>query len=284
MRLPNFLCIGAQKSGTTLLAEVLKQHQAIFIPEIKEPHFFDDDENFGRGAEWYRSTFFQGAEGYDFVGDITPAYIFFEQVPERMRLVLGADIKLILMMRNPVERAYSHYWMSFKSGYEKLSFEKAIAMEHARMGRGPFERYHFSYVSRGFYSEQIRRYLKFFPMANMKFILFEEFIKDITAEVRDTLQFLGCEYKAIRVSTKKVNAGDLNFSEYLEALKANRSLISGSSLIRLLRTALGGRMSYPPLRRETRSLLFDVYEEEISELESLIGRSLPLWYCNAELK
>ncbi len=280
MKLPNFICIGAQKSATTLLAEILRQHPDIFIPPDRAPHFFNLDENYSRGMEWYHSTFYRDADGFDFVGDITPAYMFFDYVPERIRNTLGKDIKIIVMLRNPINRAYSHYWMSFKREYERLPFDQAIMMEHARMKKGYFEQSHFSYISRGFYSVQIKRYLNFFSAGNMKFVLFEEFVKDIPRQAAQILEFLGCDKdRLLKKRYTKVNKGDLTFSQYLSAVRTNKSGILSRHVLKALTTALSEdrRIGYPPLSRKMRVFLSELYKDEISELEALIGKDLSLW-------
>lgn len=266
-----------QKSGTTLLAEILKQHPDIFIPQVKEAHFFDCDDNFTLGTGWYQSTHFQDSDNFPYVGDITPSYLYFDYVPERIINILGPEVKFIIMLRNPVDRAYSHYWMSFNRGYEKLPFERAIAMEQSRLRRGYLEKSRFSYISRGFYSEQIRRYLNFFPLTNMKFVLFEEFVKDIPGGVKGVLEFLGCQHEGFAIRETKANAGDMDVLRYLKALRTSRRIFNshGVKLLRAILTA--SKISYPPLQNEMRSFLYELYKDEISGLETLIGRSLLLW-------
>ena len=127
-RLPDFLCVGAQKSGTSLLYRLLNQHPEIYLAKGKEIHFFNRDENYNKGIEWY-SEHFAGSEDYKRVGEVTPDYNYVPTVPGRIYKTLGKDIKLIFMLRNPVDRAYSNYWMSFRRGHERFSFEKAIIHE-----------------------------------------------------------------------------------------------------------------------------------------------------------
>lgn len=118
----NFLCIETQKAGTTLLYEILRLHPEIFLPHDRR-HFFDLDEHYNKGIEWYKQ-FFQNSEHYKIIGTITPVYLFFEYVTERIKDTLDTDIKFLIILRNPIDRAYSHYWMSFKRGYETLSLKK----------------------------------------------------------------------------------------------------------------------------------------------------------------
>ncbi len=110
MNKPTFLCVGAQKAGTTSLYNIIKQHSQIFMPQKKELHFFDWHENFAKGNDWYFKKF-QNSEKYLARGEITPNYIYKEYVPKRILDIIGKDVKLIFMLRNPADRAFSHYKM-----------------------------------------------------------------------------------------------------------------------------------------------------------------------------
>ena len=122
MRKPNFFCIGAQKCGTTSLFNLLVEHEDIFLPSVKEDHFFDVDERFNKGLDWYLDQYFKDANNEKIVGSITPDYLFFNKCPKRIFNLLGKDIKLIIILRNPVDRAYSHYLMSKRRVMKNLIF------------------------------------------------------------------------------------------------------------------------------------------------------------------
>ena len=114
MVLPNFVIIGAQKSGTTSLSYYLQEHPEIYVYP-KEIHFFDDrDGTYEHGLEFY-SGFFAESQGAKAIGECTPCYIYAEQPPERMYEAIP-NAKLILIARNPVDRAYSNYWKNIKNG------------------------------------------------------------------------------------------------------------------------------------------------------------------------
>lgn len=272
MNKPNFLCIGAQKSGTTLLYELLREHPEIYIPEQKELHFFDIDDNYKKGISWYLQ-FFKSSINQKAIGSITPSYIYFDYVPERIQAELGNNIKFIVILRNPIDRAYSHYWMSFKRGYETLSFEKAIMMEHARIRKGYFEKNNFSYISRGFYSEQLERYYRFFPKENFKILIFERFIKQIDQYIYEILDFLGVEKIQINRRNYIVHEGALMLNTYLKGCLLNKKVPNLFSMI-------DGKFKYipyPPMKREIRQLLFKLYEEEICNLENKLNVELQEW-------
>ena len=142
MSLPNFMCIGAAKSGTTSLYDILKQHSDIFLPSFKEPHFFDIPSVYQNGIEWYEKTYFQSVKNEKCIGDFSPTYLFDEHAPERILNDLGDNVKFIIILRNPVDRAYSHYLHSKRDEHENLSFKDALSLEKNRVyckkGRGDF--------------------------------------------------------------------------------------------------------------------------------------------------
>ncbi len=280
IRLPDFLCIGAQKAGTTLLYEILKKHDRIFIPDLKEVHFFDIDEDYARGVQWYSMQFEPAGDRF-IAGDITPSYLFFDYVPKRVRKALGGHVRLIVLLRNPIDRAYSHYWMSFRRGYETRSFEEAIVLEHTRMKRGYFERNNFSYVSRGFYMEQIARYTALFPVENLKIVLFEEFTRDPSRYAEEILHFLGCSPEGWRCPIgKKIHAGDLDVPQFFHALRMSKQLSLKHNLSALGSLTKGKKASYPPMKKTTRRILGDLFCDEVAALSKFLGRDLSLWHLD----
>jgi len=196
--LPDALILGAMKAGTSSLHFYLTQHPQVIPPLRKEVHYFD--LNFSRGESWYRAHFGQAAEpGLNL--DSSPYYLFHPQAPSRAQaLVPGA--KLIVLLRDPVRRAYSHYWHERDKGRETLSFEDALAAEAERLGRateqlarGQIEHsephQHFSYQARGRYAEQIESWLGCYPRQQMLLLRFEDLAQDPLPVLNRSLQFLG---------------------------------------------------------------------------------------------
>jgi hypothetical protein len=188
----DFFCLGAQKAGTTSLHHLLAAHPDVFLPEIKETHFFNDGHgDFNKGLASYFSRHYSAAPPTSFKGEVDPEYMFFPEVPQRIFSAFPRA-KLIFVLREPVSRAYSHYLMSRRRGFERLDFEAAVAAEPERMKSGDIQtRSDFSYVSRGFYHQQIARFLECFPREQMLFLLSE----DLKARPEETLatvhRFLG---------------------------------------------------------------------------------------------
>ncbi|MCD6447555.1 MAG: sulfotransferase domain-containing protein [Thermoplasmata archaeon] len=287
--LPNFLCVGAQKSGTTTLFNLLKQHPDIFLPKCKEIHFFDIDEHYNKGLKWYKK-FFLDWKGEKAIGEITPSYMYFEKVPKRIFYTLGNNIKLIFILRNPIDRAYSHYWMSYRRGYEKESFERAIILESERLKKGIFEQFHFSYINRGFYAKQIKRYFKYFPQNNCMFIIFEEFIKCPGKIFREICQFLNISSDFIPPKLNiKSNPTMKPISKTLVDLMNNSKIIRslGKLIIpykpfrKYIRTKIYEwnlkPFNPPKISKHLRYQLIKIFYPDIKELEKLINKDLTLW-------
>ncbi len=182
----NFICVGAQKAGTTSLHDILKHHPDIYLPERKEAHFFDIEERFEKGLNWWLDSFFIGDKTNKKVGVFTPEYLYFENIPERIKDVLGTDLKIILVLRQPAKRAYSHYLMSKRRGFENLSFNDALLQESKRLeGQTYYNSNHFSYLDRGRYYNQVKRYIDVFGKENVKVFIFEN---DIIKNKKETLK------------------------------------------------------------------------------------------------
>lgn len=197
-RLPDFLIIGAQKSGTTSLYYYLCRHPEVAPAIAKGVHYFEDQ--YAKGLHWYRSRFPLRVRDR-ITGEASPEYLFHPLVPERVTRDLP-DVKLIALLRNPVERAYSHYQHERAKGVENLSLAAALSAEGDRL-RGEMERVraddgyisfpllHYSYRSRGLYAEQIERWLKVAPKDRLLILQAERLFSDPAAIVEQTLSFLG---------------------------------------------------------------------------------------------
>ncbi|HXS47682.1 MAG TPA: sulfotransferase domain-containing protein, partial [Solirubrobacterales bacterium] len=170
--LPDFLIIGAQKGGTTSLHAYLSEHRRVSPSSTKEVHFFD--HAYDRGLGWYRAHFQRSAKApLSLSGEATPYYLFHPLVPARVAETLP-ESRLIVILRDPVDRAFSHHNHELALGFEDLPFEEAIEREPERLegeqeriledpGYRSFAHQHHSYVSRGRYAEQLERWLAHVP-------------------------------------------------------------------------------------------------------------------------
>ena len=172
-KLPDFLIIGAQRSGTSTLYQTVARHPDVRGAFRKEVHYFDT--YYDRGLNWYRANFpFNG-----FTGESSPSYLVHPDVPARVKAVLP-DVKLIAILRNPVERAYSAYNRNVRRQRESRPFAEAIA------GGPTLE---FAYLERGLYAEQIERWLQHFRREQLLVLSAEAFFKN--APMDRVWNFLG---------------------------------------------------------------------------------------------
>jgi hypothetical protein len=166
----DFLVLGAQKAGTTSLHDMLVKHLDIALPKSKETHFFSHVDRAARGRAWYHGQFTTD-NATKFKGEIDPEYLFAPPAPEAIRAQTTVK-KFVIILRNPLDRAYSQYLMSLRRGYEQLGFGEALAKEEERLaGDQPdFARDHWSYAARSLYSGQIWRFRDVFPDAAFLFL------------------------------------------------------------------------------------------------------------------
>ncbi|MDX6749359.1 sulfotransferase [Geminicoccaceae bacterium 1502E] len=198
--LPHFLVLGAQKAGTTSLFKYLSRHPGLARPFRKEVHFFD--QAYDRGLGWYRAHF-PAERDPRLRYEATPYYLYHPLVPHRARRHLP-DARLIVLLRDPVARAYSHYWHEVENGREARPFALAIEGELERMAadeealiRGTLEHsdghQRHSYLSRGFYTPQIERWLACYPREQFLFVASRELFGDPDAALGRILSFVGAD-------------------------------------------------------------------------------------------
>jgi len=243
--LPNAIVIGAMKSGTTSLFDYLTQHPDVCGSRTKELHFFDNQ--FPLGTRWYRANFTPRGEKVRL--ESSPYYFFHPLAPARAA-ALVPDAKLILLLRNPADRAYSHYNQNREEGLEPLSFEEALEREAERLAgeeealaSGTVERSHahqtFSYAAKGLYAPQLRRWLQHFPRGQVLILKAEDLFRRPQETVDQVTDFLGIARFPI---------ADL----------------SG-----------GNRRRYPLMHPETRRRLERMFAAEAEEVRALTGMWWP---------
>jgi hypothetical protein len=199
--LPSLLILGAQRSGSTSLFNYLVQHPDVLPPLGKEIHYFD--LHYQRGLNWYRGRFPYAHRlgGGTLTLDASPYYLLHPLAPERAaRLLPGA--KLVALLRNPVERALSHYQHEVRGGRESLPFERAIEQEAERLSGEEerlrsdptyysFNHHRYSYVRRGRYLEQLRRWVEHFPRSQLLVLQSERLFADPVGATATVHEFLG---------------------------------------------------------------------------------------------
>ena len=204
----DFVVAGAQKGGTTALSVYLHQHPKVYMTPIKEVHFFDGDQFFVQPAVDYAlyHAFFQPGPQARVVGESTPIYMYWYDAPRRM-WEYNPALKLMVVLRNPIDRAYSHWSMEYSRRAETLPFGEAIRSEPARCRDAlPSQHRVYSYVDRGHYVDQLRRLWTYFPR-EQTLILRHETLRDRPTEtMAEVCRFLGVSaIGAIDAKTVTIN-------------------------------------------------------------------------------
>jgi len=189
MTLPNFLIIGAQKSGTTSLHDILSQHPQANMSEVKEINFFTDESKYKKGLNYYKTYFKNPGSNHKITGESSPGYICYPKVPERILNDLGKDVKLVLILRDPIKRAFSQYWNSRRNLRQHLTeqqvIDKYLSHEFSEESR--------NFFSRGAYIKYIKEYLKYIDEAHINIIVLEELIHNQKKGLQELYRFLGID-------------------------------------------------------------------------------------------
>ncbi|HEV2099970.1 MAG TPA: sulfotransferase domain-containing protein, partial [Stellaceae bacterium] len=217
-------------------------------PRQPEPKFFTVDELFARGLDYYAETWFQSLEEGRLLGEKSTSYLENRNAAERIYRSLPA-VRLIFMLRNPVDRAYSNYLWSHRNGFETETFARGLALEEERARALPPQlRYArpFDYFSRGIYVAQLARFLRFFPREQILLLRTEDVAAQPDRVAAEVQEFLG-------VTIEPDLAGGLS--------RINVSVPEGA----------------PPMPAAIRAALQARYREPNRELRALIGPDFPLW-------
>jgi hypothetical protein len=237
----DFILAGAQKSGTTALHYFLSRHPDIAMGDQQEIHFFDNDVLFVSEPDYEQlHKHYPSLAPSAIAGDCTPSYMYHEPAAERI-FKYNPKIKFLVLLRNPVDRAFAHWNMQRFRNREPLDFFDAVREEQTRIaGAPPIEARRFAYVERGFYGRQLERIFKFFPREQVKAIKFEDFNANQRQTVASILSFLG------RKPLRSVRNKDRNIVPYERAMNW-----------------------------EERIFLYNLFAEDIAKVEQLLG-----WNCS----
>ena len=263
--LPNFVVIGAMRSGSTSLYKYLQAHPEVYMPR-KEIHFFD--RKWDRGLSWYH-TRFEGHSGQPAVGEATPTYLAEPAALDRMASTIP-DARLLAVLRDPVDRAYSHYWMEHARARDPRTFEEAIADELAgRPGTS-------DYLARGRYIGQLEDVCVRFPRAQLRVVLFDDLRDHPHDTYADVCRFLGIDDRFVPPRLgERVN-------RYVEFRSMRLRMIRRQLPSTLRIGRIVGRLNardgpYPPMASGTRAELRRHFAPEIAALGDWLGRDLAIW-------
>ncbi|MGF1491796.1 MAG: sulfotransferase [Microcoleaceae cyanobacterium] len=296
MTLPNFILIGAVKSGTTSAYQYLKEHPEIYMSSVKEPKFFQwEGESFNftspcdrkiydgsiKTLEEYKSLFEQ-VDGERAVGEASPSYLYNESVPMKMHRHLP-DAKLIAILRQPADRAFSHYLHTRWLGYETLHFEAALQQEPERiqLNWGPI----WHYKQQGYYYNQIKRFQDVFGKDQMRIYLFDDFKKNTLAVVQDMYAYLGVDPDFRPKVEQRHNEHFFSKNQILQswiedssfAKSFVKTVLPDSLRERIVKTVRSANDFKPVMDQDLRQELTTSYNEDILKLQDLIQKDLSSW-------
>ena len=289
MNLPNFLVIGAAKAGTTSLYAYLKQHPQIYMSPMKGTGFFDckgEKLNYQGPGDMQRrlpinnlkdyQSMFRGVSGELAVGEACTDYLYSAKAPQRIHHYIP-DVKLIAILRDPAQRAYSQYLGNVRDGYEpQANFAQALAEEDERIAHNWHLRWH--YQQRGYYYTQLKRYFELFSPEQIKVYLYEDYFYKPKEFFRDVFQFLEVDETFVPNTDVKRNVSkkpkNKQLYRYLTFIR-DKVPFGKNIVARWVEQTLPA--DKPQLVPETRQKLINDYREDIVKLQDLIGRDLSKW-------
>lgn len=282
---PDLFIVGAMKAGTTSLWRYLDAHPDVFMSALKEPHFFStarsvDPRAVVRDEPGYLRLF-EGAAGASIRGEASTSYLWDERAPGAIAERVP-EARIVIILRDPVQRAFSHYLMDYRYGHQSLGFLEALQADEAVRPRRWAPGCHL-YVDLGMYHEQVRRYIRTFGERRVLVLLFDE----LADRPADVLARLGAF-----LDVDPAGFGDTEGDRVHNPFRAprtglSRTLMRGSLVRQRLRPllppavrALGRKLLYadrerPSLPPDAVRHLAAIYEDEVSGVESLLGRRLP---------
>lgn len=300
MTMPNFIIIGAAKSGTTALYKYLQQHPDIFMSGVKEPRFFafEGESLAFNGPQDHGTRFntetitdlglyqslFDGVKGEAAIGEASPAYLSSaEKASARIQHHIP-DAKLIAILRQPAERAYSGFMHTVRNGWEtNLNFEQVLTQEDQRIydNWGPL----WQHQSLGFYSLQLNHYYSRFSKEQIRVYLYDDLRQDAQVLMRDIFQFLEVDESFQPDMSKKVNVSGITRSQWLRKFlnrpdpikNALKPFIPNAFRKSLVQKAKTGNLVRPSISPEVRHHLTQLYRDDILTLQDLIDRDLSIW-------
>ena len=266
--LPSFLIIGGQRCGSSWIHKCLAEHPGVFVATPKELHFFN--RNYGRGSEWYTSHF-QKAVGYDACGEVTPDYIADEQTAERVHKMVPA-VRIVAVLREPIERAYSLYQLKRGSSLNYPSFEEAIEN-------------HPEILDHGLYAKHLMRWGTLFPQEQMLVLLYNDLVDSDAETIARIYSHIGADNSFLPSWIGKTDNATI-----MPTLRHRLRRIGLEPLIKLIgRSRVGDTIrrharekkfrssTINQLAPQTRTRLENYYREPNRKLSEMLNRQLPGW-------
>lgn len=298
---PNFIIGGPPKCASTSLYFYLKQHPEIFMSPVKQTRFFSME--YDKGIEYYTKNFFSGVTNQKMAGEATPGYFLLPYVPQRIKS-FNPDMKMIFCFRNPAERAFSGWNMRVTNGTETLSFHDAMAENLKQLniakqqGESSLqqeqtvskldEESHRVYIEAGMYATNLKNYYKYFEPSQIKIVFLEELSKDLHGTLKSIFNFLGVDENYVIEKTEqqhtarqqKIKTSGGFMRKLKRALKPFTKMM-GEGAKKKINDAMykksAAEGSKAKLTTEDRKFAYDIFKDEIDELEKMLNVNLSHW-------
>jgi hypothetical protein len=290
----DFFIIGAQKAATTSLYNYLNQHPDIYMPEVKENHFFVEDRVYNQGVQHFH-RFYQTYTDQKLVGGAFVHMISSKEAPERV-YKYNPDAKFLVMLRNPVDRAYSAYHFAIKNGWEssKLAFFDALKLHDKRLAGNLTEQTDLAYINSGLYGKHLAHWFKWFGKDRFLIMLDSDLITDSKLQMQKVFNFLGADETVhINTSNKFNKSGDVRIKSLHHFLRNKESKVRrnvGKMLPFGIKSFYRHKIlpsidkfnktekEYEPLSFKERETLFSYFEQDLKDLSALIDKNVyDLW-------
>lgn len=282
-RWPNLFLVGVTRGGTSSLAHAMSQHSSIYVSPLKEPHYFSPPRRRLVAAVHDEDAYlrlFAGATTEQWRCDASSSYFWDEETAAAIKRV-APDARIVISLRDPIERANSHYWLGVRNGTESRSFMEAIDAELQSGAEHQVAHGFGAYVDRGFYVERLQRYLSAFG-GDVLVLHFEDFARDPVRQLRKVFRFLSVdEDEAAAIRFERKEAFSLPRNRVVGKLYGSRpGRAAGRLLVPSLlrphveRTMLS-RHPKPLLSEDARRVLARTYGDERKRLEALLDETLP---------
>jgi hypothetical protein len=309
-KFPNFFVVGAAKSGTTSIYEYLKLHPEVYMAPIKETHHFSTDidntkfrPNYARSLNKDLSKFlesnmeegifhafvkdrnqyvqlYKNVKDEKAIGEVTNSYLFSEVAAKNIISEFHAS-KIIMILRNPVDRAFSHYLMDLRIGYETEDFLSAVKKDMARNPKG----WGISncYVEIGMYFEQVKRYMEQIPKDQLRIYFFDDFVKNPEATMKDMFRFLGVKEETTIDFGKKYNPSFIPKNKLISKLNTQKRIkdwlkgVLPKSIKSKFKKTFYTDKDLPKIKPEERKFLNEIFRDDVANLSQLVNRDLSNW-------
>lgn len=285
---PNFFIVGTPKAGTTSLYHYLEEHPEVFMSPIKETNYFSYDEIKNQGLYYNEEHIssiveyenqFKEVKNEKAIGEASVSYLFYDTVPRKIK-EFNPDARIIMILRNPIDRAFSHYLMDSRLGFTNRSLE-AIIDNNDKSAKNQL--YYQQYISIGLYYDQVKRYLDIFGEKNVKVFMYEDIVTDIRGVIREIYNFLQVDTRYNANTEKKHNVFLAPKNPLIQKLYASKAIrgitkkIFSSGLQSKIKNTFFSKEKKPILDIGLKTKMLDLFRGDIQKTAALINRDLSNW-------